>query len=615
MYTKRIQIVNYGPIDQLDILFPFEGETPKPVVLVGENGSGKSIFLSHIVNGLTMAKDSIYPETPEIETGKVFKVRTSTYIKSGADCYFVRVDFEQDQFLGELRSRREKRMYKGIPLELSRADAETAWNQMGARTEDHLVGNIWDDESKNKEIFSKNCVLYFPHNRFEEPAWLNEENLNVRAEHMDIPSFSKHTSRRIIDYSPLRKNQNWLYDVVFDRQSFEIQTVNTPFKVKDQNRVLPVFMGHAGNATNVYNIALQVVQKVLKHNRNARFGIGRRHQRVVSLEAETGPIVPNIFQLSSGETSLLNLFLSILRDFDMCQTRFDKSEEVRGIVVVDEVDLHLHTDHQYLALPALIGMFPNVQFVLTTHSPLFVLGMNQAFGEDGFAVYRLPQGSRISPEEFSEFERAYQSFTRTSKFADDMRTAVKHAQKPVVFVDGETDVRYLERASELLNQKALLGKVELRDGGGSGNLGKIWKTSSMSAELMTQKVVLLHDCDDAVSPQDRGNFFRRTIPMQRDHPIKKGVENLFEKAVLERAREYKDAFIDIDHERTRTDRGKTMTVPEEWTINANEKTNLCAWLCEEGREDDFQHFEVIFKLLQAIVDPTPRTPVALPSRN
>ena len=65
MYTKRIRIANYGPIaDHLDIPFPFEGETPKPVVLVGENGSGKSILLSHIVNGLIAAKDVAFSETP-----------------------------------------------------------------------------------------------------------------------------------------------------------------------------------------------------------------------------------------------------------------------------------------------------------------------------------------------------------------------------------------------------------------------------------------------------------------------------------------------------------------------------------------------------------------------
>ena len=60
MYTKRIQLVNYGPVSKLDIEFPFENATPKPVVLVGANGSGKSVLLSHIVNGLVKAKDIVY---------------------------------------------------------------------------------------------------------------------------------------------------------------------------------------------------------------------------------------------------------------------------------------------------------------------------------------------------------------------------------------------------------------------------------------------------------------------------------------------------------------------------------------------------------------------------
>ena len=100
MYAKRVQIINYGPIGELDIEFPFDGDVPKPVVLVGANGSGKSILLSHIVNGLTSAKDHAYPESPEIETGKVFKLRSGSYIKSGGECYFAKADFEDGLSIG-----------------------------------------------------------------------------------------------------------------------------------------------------------------------------------------------------------------------------------------------------------------------------------------------------------------------------------------------------------------------------------------------------------------------------------------------------------------------------------------------------------------------------------
>ena len=74
MYAKRIQIKNYGPIEDVDITFPFDGENPKPVLLVGENGAGKSIFLSHIVSCLMSAQSAMYPENSEVEEGKVYKL-------------------------------------------------------------------------------------------------------------------------------------------------------------------------------------------------------------------------------------------------------------------------------------------------------------------------------------------------------------------------------------------------------------------------------------------------------------------------------------------------------------------------------------------------------------
>ena len=111
MYVKRIQIINYGPIGRLDIVFPFEGDTPKPVILVGENGSGKSILLSHIVNGLISAKNLIYPDTPEVEKDKICKIRSGFYIKSKKEFYFARVDFQDSLFVEEIYSKYLKEAY------------------------------------------------------------------------------------------------------------------------------------------------------------------------------------------------------------------------------------------------------------------------------------------------------------------------------------------------------------------------------------------------------------------------------------------------------------------------------------------------------------------------
>lgn len=611
MYTKRIQLVNYGPIEKLDIELPFEGETPKPVILVGENGSGKSILISHIVNGLIAAKGVAFPESPEVEPGKVYKLRSSAYIKPGGEYFFARVDYDGSFYTSEIRTRRSKQEYPDVPAGISETAAQSLWEKIGSEDNDHYESNLainLDTTKRVEEVFAKNCVLYFPFNRFEEPAWLNEENLRAQAQYMDASHLAGHTSRKVIASSPLHANQNWLFEVVYDRAALELQAQHHPVTFGNDTISLPLFLGYSGDAASTYEAALQIV-KILFRRDDVRFGIGKRHNRVVSImadmDSESKELVPNIFQMSSGETSLLNLFLSILRDFDLCRTPFTSTSDIRGIVVVDEIDLHLHAVHQHDVLPKLVKLFPKVQFVVATHSPLFVLGMQRAFGEDGFALYRLPEGQRISPEEFSEFGDAYQAFTETVKFSNDMRAAIKEAQKPSVFVEGSIDQRYIHRASQLLGKEAILQRVEIRDGGGKGNLDNIWKLRNLPDSIVHEGVLLLYDCDTGKSPEENGSFVRRAIPRQHGHPIKKGIENLLSKETLEKAQQHKPAFIDVDPGRTKRVRGEPQIVPDEWSINEDEKKNLCDWLCANGTQEDFQQFRVIFELLENMLDPQP----------
>ena len=602
MYTKRVQIINYGPIDQLDIEFPFGGDTPKPVVLVGSNGSGKSILLSHIVNGLISAQGVVYPDTPEVEIGKVFKIRSSTYIKNGTDGYFARVDFEEGLFTQEITSGLPKKNYQTVPTGFAQGDAKDAWDRMDTTKHDLLISNFsTNNASKIEYLFSNNCVQYFPHNRFEEPAWLNEGHLNSDAELIVTVHMQGSTTRRIIKCSSLKENQNWLLDLLFDRAVLETHTVSVPLPVQEggQSVPVPVQIGPSGTATGVYGIALEVVRWVMKGELGARFGVGRRGNRVVSLEGANGNLVPNVFQLSSGETSLLSLFLSILRDFDLSHSPLTNASDIRGTVLVDEIDLHLHAVHQHEVLPRLIRMFPNIQFIVTTHSPLFVLGMAQTFGEEGFALYRMPQGRQISPEEFSEFGDAYQAFAATSRFSDEIRAAVKEAQSPILYMEGKTDVQYLKRAAELLGKQPVLASMELDERGGEGKLKNIWNAvKNLPISLVPRTIVLLHDCDYDAPDQTKDKRFRRTIPYQSDHPIEKGIENLFAKATLGKALDYKPDFIDITEAHHETIRGKGQLVPEKWAVNEDEKNNLCNWLCENGAYEDFQHFQVVFDLLE-----------------
>ena len=612
MYVKRIQLHNYGPIERLDIELPFNGEIPLPVVLVGENGSGKSILLSHVVNGLLAAKGVAFPGTPEIENDKVYKLRSRSYIKSGSEYYFGRVDFEGSLFVSELWTHREKQGYSDTPEGVKGTDAHAFWEKLSPQDNNKFDTNIIRNANTSKkieELFDKNCVLYLPHNRFEEPAWLNEDNLKAQAQYMDLKHMQGHTEREVIALSPLRDNQNWLFDLLFDRAVLEIQTrnLNLPVTTSVTTGPLPVIVGYSGTASATYEVALQIVRGIVRAP-NVRFGIGRRHNRVVSIvsdvESKVRDIVPNIFQLSSGETSLLNLFLSILRDFDLCGAPFANASEIRGIVVVDEIDLHLHATHQYEVLPNLIKMFPKVQFIVTTHSPLFVLGMQKAFGEDGFGLYRLPQGHQISPEEFSEFGEAYRALTTTRTFNDAVQAAIENSQKPIVFAEGTTDKRYIEKAAVFFGKETVLESLELRDGGGSGKLTKICKDSVLPlTETLKNQVLLLFDCDTKKAPKEKGKLMQRAIPMNINSPVKKGIENLFGKPILEQARQFNSAFFTTEDEHNGTDEdGQPITIPEEWTVVDKNKSCLCKWICDNGTREDFENLQSIFNIIEEALD-------------
>jgi AAA domain, putative AbiEii toxin, Type IV TA system/AAA domain len=77
-----------------------------------------------------------------------------------------------------------------------------------------------------------------------------------------------------------------------------------------------------------------------------------------------------------------------------------KLAQTRGLVLVDEIDLHLHPEWQRTVLPTLAQRLPMIQFIVTTHSPLVVGSLQAAnifvLAQEGMAtvVKRLPERIR-----------------------------------------------------------------------------------------------------------------------------------------------------------------------------------------------------------------------------
>ena len=81
--------------------------------------------------------------------------------------------------------------------------------------------------------------------------------------------------------------------------------------------------------------------------------------------------------LSDGYRAYIGWVGDMLFHLCMSAVSGTKLRDTRGLVLVDEIDLHLHPEWQRVVLPTLSRALPLVQFVVTTHSPL-VVGSLQA---------------------------------------------------------------------------------------------------------------------------------------------------------------------------------------------------------------------------------------------
>lgn len=77
-----------------------------------------------------------------------------------------------------------------------------------------------------------------------------------------------------------------------------------------------------------------------------------------------------INQLSDGEKALLSLVGDLARRMAIANPGLKNPLEGEGVVMIDEVDLHLHPSWQRKVVQRLPETFPNIQFFLTTHSPV-----------------------------------------------------------------------------------------------------------------------------------------------------------------------------------------------------------------------------------------------------
>lgn len=104
----------------------------------------------------------------------------------------------------------------------------------------------------------------------------------------------------------------------------------------------------------------------------------------------------NILQLSDGEKCMLALVGDLARRLSLLNPALNNPLQGNGVVLIDELDLHLHPRWQRTIVHDLERTFPNCQFIISTHSPQILgeLSQNSIHVISGGKNYGHPERSR-----------------------------------------------------------------------------------------------------------------------------------------------------------------------------------------------------------------------------
>ena len=156
----------------------------------------------------------------------------------------------------------------------------------------------------------------------------------------------------------------------------------------------------------------------------------------------------DVLQLSDGEKCTLALFGDIARRLAIANPSLDDPLQGDGVVLIDELELHMHTSWQRKVIFMLKKTFPNIQFIITTHSPQ-ILGAASDM-QDGVLAKRI-----------YELKESEEGVTHMCKVLEEIREEGRMEDKM------ETD-----SVSAIIKQKTeeMYSLLELKDFDGAENI-------------------------------------------------------------------------------------------------------------------------------------------------
>lgn len=478
-YLEKAIFVNRAPFEHLELNFKEKGVN----VLSAVNGRGKTTILSHIVDAFyELARPNFENEFADKST-KYYRVSSPVFNINMNTSSFVYMRFKKDAEIWDYVDIRNKCTEDEYNSNIS-LNNKIPFSNLSQILNDSNNIKRWCNLARKDQVvklFNTNLLTYFPSYRYEEPGFLNEP-YSFKIEHKIESGFSGYLPNRIEVFCQFKELANWMLDVILDNLQ-QVQNINIlaskmqPYLNKPNGQQLfmddilkklsPSDVGVVNSIISVITYPQQTIltniNKVITYSLASKFpnsalmiGVGERNLggTRINITLENNPskiLYPSIFNMSSGEKALVSVFVEILHQIDNLHIQLSN---ITGIVLIDEIDKNLHIKMQYEILPKLFAMFPNIQFITSSHSPFLNMGLADEIKEKSQIVDLDNNGIICSPVNTDLYREVYAlMISENQRFADKynkMEEELSKINKPIIITEGKTDIKHIQKAKEKL---------------------------------------------------------------------------------------------------------------------------------------------------------------------
>jgi len=317
MFRIQSLIVNdFRGIPHLEISFH-----ERSSVLVGENGSGKSAILGCLAIMLSRLIGRIHSSSG---TGRFFTMDdiSNQRNETANTIHFLFRDQSISWTVAKTRSGRKKQTISNLESIKS------------------IVSKIQEEITENNEANIPLCI-YYPVNRA-----VLDIPLRIKGRHA-FDQFSAYD----LALTGARRDFRLFFEWFRNREDIENEN-----RIQDQSH---------------RDVQLEAVRQAINQLMPGFTDLRVRRSPLRMTVRKSGvELIVN--QLSDGEKCLLALVGDLARRLAVANPCLTRPLEGNGIVLIDEVDLHLHPGWQRGIVNALESTFPSCQFVVTTHSPMII---------------------------------------------------------------------------------------------------------------------------------------------------------------------------------------------------------------------------------------------------